>query len=76
MDFFLDNGYVVIKQAFSEEQAAKWTNTMWIRLGLDPSDKSTWDRERIHMPWHKREVVATFAPKVRKLMDPDILNQC
>lgn len=33
------------------------------RLGMDPNDKSTWDRERIHMPSHKREPVAIFAPK-------------
>lgn len=65
--FFLENGYVVIKQAFTKEKAAEWTKTMWIRLGLDPTDKTTWDRERIHMPWHKKEEVATFAPKVSNL---------
>ncbi|CAL1712495.1 unnamed protein product [Somion occarium] len=63
VDFFLENGYAVIKQAFTKEQAAEWTKTMWIRLGLNPNDKSTWDRERIHMPWHHRETVASFAPK-------------
>lgn len=59
---------MVIKGAFTKEQADQWTETMWIRLGLDPNDKSTWDRERVHMPWHKREVVAKFAPKVRNSM--------
>ncbi|EED81036.1 predicted protein [Postia placenta Mad-698-R] len=63
VDFFMENGYVVIKQGFTKEKAAEWTKNMWTRLGLDPNDKSTWDRERIHMPWHKRESVATFAPK-------------
>ncbi|TFY60531.1 hypothetical protein EVJ58_g5093 [Rhodofomes roseus] len=63
VDFFLETGYVVIKQAFTKEKAAEWTKGMWTRLGLDPNDKSTWDRERIHMPWHKREVVSAFAPK-------------
>ena len=37
---------------------------MWVRLGLDPDEPSTWDRERIHMPSHRREPVATFAPRV------------
>ncbi|KAI0081608.1 hypothetical protein K474DRAFT_1252544 [Panus rudis PR-1116 ss-1] len=68
VDFFLENGYVVIKQAFTKEQAAEWTKTMWVRLALDPADKSTWDRERIHMPWHKREKVASFAPKASHLL--------
>ena len=60
----MENGYLVVKQAFSKEKAAEFTKDMWVRLGLDPSDPSTWDRERIHMPWHKREPVATFAPRV------------
>lgn len=60
----MENGYVVIKKAFSKAKAAEWSQTLWIRLGLDSNDKSTWNRERIHMPWHKREPVATFSPKV------------
>ncbi|CCM02483.1 uncharacterized protein FIBRA_04583 [Fibroporia radiculosa] len=63
VEFFMENGYIVIKQAFTPEKAAEWTKDMWVRLGLDPTDKTTWDRERIHMPWHKREPVAAFAPK-------------
>lgn len=61
----MENGYVVIKEAFSKEKAAEWSKHLWVRLGLDPNDKSTWTRERIHMPWHKREPPSTFSPKVR-----------
>ncbi|RDX43461.1 hypothetical protein OH76DRAFT_1410120 [Lentinus brumalis] len=68
IDFFMENGYLVVKQAFSKEKAAEFTQDMWVRLGLDPEDKSTWDRERIHMPSHKREPVATFAPRVWEIM--------
>ncbi|KAL0578023.1 hypothetical protein V5O48_003973 [Marasmius crinis-equi] len=63
VDHFLERGYIVVKNAFSREKAAQWTETMWIRLGLDPSDRTTWDRERIHMPFHEREEVARFSPK-------------
>ena len=70
VDFFMENGYVVIKQAFTKERAAEWTKDMWTRLDLDPNDKSTWDRERIHMPWHKRESVSKFAPKVSLFFIP------
>lgn len=64
IEHFLDYGYLVIKNAFTKEKAAEWSENIWVRLDLDPDDKSTWDRERIHMPFHKREVVSTFAPKV------------
>lgn len=63
--FFLDNGYVVIKQAFTKENAEEWSKNLWVRLDIDPTDKSTWARERIHMPWHKRVPVVNIAPKVR-----------
>ncbi|KAJ4476676.1 hypothetical protein J3R30DRAFT_3292198 [Lentinula aciculospora] len=70
---FLEHGYIVIRNGFTEEKAAEWTKTMWIRLGLDPNDKSTWIRDRIHMPWHHKESVATFAPKVWDAMQ-DLLG--
>lgn len=63
-DFFLENGYVVIKQAFTKEVAAEFSRNLWVRLALDPQDKSTWDRERIHMPFHRRVPVSEIAPKV------------
>ncbi len=64
IDFFLENGYVVIKQAFTKEKADAFTKNIWVRLGMDPNDKSTWNQERVHMPPINREKVATFAPKV------------
>ncbi|KAF8832623.1 hypothetical protein HHX47_DHR1001565 [Lentinula edodes] len=73
VDHFLEHGFIVIQNGFTEERAADWIKTIWIRLNLDPNDKSTWDRERIHMPWHRREKVATFAPKVWDAMQ-DLLG--
>ncbi|KAJ8454099.1 hypothetical protein ONZ45_g19437 [Pleurotus djamor] len=60
---FLEDGYIIVRQAFTPEKAEEWTKTMWTRLGLDPNDKNTWKEERIHMPWHRREEVARYAPK-------------
>ncbi|KAH9933686.1 hypothetical protein B0H21DRAFT_759882 [Amylocystis lapponica] len=68
VNFFMDNGYVVIKNAFTREKAAEFTSTMWVRLGLDPNDKSTWTQEKIHMPSHRSEPVATFAPRAWEAM--------
>ncbi len=55
-----------MKEAFSKTQADAFTRDLWVRLGLDPHDPSTWDRERIHMPSHTRVPVAQFAPKVSR----------
>ena len=63
-EFFIENGYLVVKEAFSREQAAEFTKHLWIRLGLDPNDESTWNLERTHMPHHRFEPVADFAPRV------------
>lgn len=64
VNHFLEKGYIVLKNAFTKEKAAEWTETIWVRLGLDPDDKSTWTRERIHMPHHRRELVKEFSPAV------------
>jgi hypothetical protein len=63
---------VVVKGAFSKEKADEWMKTIWVRLGLDPNDKSTWNQERIHMPFHRRQEVAVFAPKVRISIAPGL----
>ncbi|EGN98485.1 hypothetical protein SERLA73DRAFT_169439 [Serpula lacrymans var. lacrymans S7.3] len=68
IDHFMEHGFIIVKNGFTKEKAEEWTQNIWVRLGLDPNDKATWDRERIHMPWHRRENVASFAPKVWEIM--------
>ncbi|GJE90534.1 hypothetical protein PsYK624_066750 [Phanerochaete sordida] len=63
VDFFLENGYVIIKQAFTREQATNLMTEMWVRLGMDPDDKSTWTQERTNMPVKNMFPVKEFAPK-------------
>ena len=70
----MENGYLIVKNAFSREQAAEFTKDLWVRLGLDPDDESTWDRERIHMPVLRREPVATFAPRVSAPRSPPAIS--
>ncbi|KAH8114326.1 hypothetical protein DFH11DRAFT_1726837 [Phellopilus nigrolimitatus] len=74
VNFFLKNGYVVIKSAFTQEKVDEWTKSVWVRLGMDPNNKSTWTKERIHMPVHRRESVQTFAPKAWAAMK-DLLGE-
>lgn len=40
--FWLDNGYVIIKNAISKEQAAESAAFIWEFEGKDPNDKKTW----------------------------------
>jgi hypothetical protein len=62
-DHFMKHGYLRLTDCFSREKAASWTDDMWARLGYSPTDKSTWDSERVNMPSHRSEPVQTFAPK-------------
>jgi hypothetical protein len=59
---FLADGFVVIKNAFSQEQAQALCRTVWTRLGYDPEDRATWAEHRIHMPSLSHVDVAEFAP--------------
>ena len=73
----MDNGYIKISQAFTKEKAEQFTKDMWVRLGMDPEDKSTWTREWTNLPGecesggrsgvddpaHNFELVSDFAPK-------------
>jgi hypothetical protein len=60
---FLELGFIKIPQCFTRAQAAEWTSTMWTRLGMSPTDKSTWTAERTNMPSHRSVMVQDFAPK-------------
>ena len=67
MDTFMERGFIVLKGAFSKEKCAEWTKDVWVRLGVDPADKSTHaaaGKDRVHMPDHNKERVETFAPRV------------
>jgi hypothetical protein len=60
---FLDKGYVTIKGCFTPEDAKSYIDEAWVRLGYSPTDSSTWDKPRIHMPAIKSFAAADFAPK-------------
>ncbi|QRV84378.1 phytanoyl-CoA dioxygenase [Ceratobasidium sp. AG-Ba] len=62
VDFFMNHGYVVIKKALKEEWIERATHDVWIRLGVDPNDKSTWKSERVNQPWHRRVMAKDVAP--------------
>ncbi|KAI1476424.1 hypothetical protein F4774DRAFT_392935 [Daldinia eschscholtzii] len=62
-DFFLSNGYLKLSNCFTREQAAAVTEGVWTRLGMSPTEKSTWTVEKTNMPSHRTFDCAEFAPK-------------
>lgn len=62
-EHFLRYGYLHLKNCFTREQAAEMTSGVWTRLGMSPSDKSTWNKPRIHMPSHRTFDASVLAPR-------------
>ncbi|KZO95317.1 hypothetical protein CALVIDRAFT_516077 [Calocera viscosa TUFC12733] len=60
---FMEKGYLKLPKAFTKEKASEWLSDLWVRLGMDAEDKSTWTQERIHMPHFRRELVSDFCPQ-------------
>jgi hypothetical protein len=53
---------VTLPGAFDPAKAAPWLAQLWQRLGFSPTDRSTWKKERTHLPSVSREHSSTFAP--------------
>ncbi|KAI3399082.1 hypothetical protein diail_7882 [Diaporthe ilicicola] len=62
-EHFLNNGWLKIPGAFTREQADDITKDVWVRLGMDPNDKTTWHRVWTNMPHHNTFDAASFAPR-------------
>ena len=46
---FLEQGWVKIPKAVPHELVNKFTENVWVRLGYDPDDKSTWLKEKVSL---------------------------
>ncbi|KAI8994061.1 hypothetical protein BD414DRAFT_271828 [Trametes punicea] len=85
-EHFLEHGWVKIPKAVKEEYLKAFTENVWIRLGYDPNDKSTWTKEKIHMPRHREVPTREFMPKAWGAMcevlggedriDPTLFESC
>lgn len=62
-EHFLTHGWLKIPGAFTPEQAETITANVWTRLGMSPTDKSTWNQVRINMPHHSEFDASEFAPR-------------
>ncbi|TGJ80587.1 hypothetical protein E0Z10_g8183 [Xylaria hypoxylon] len=48
-EFFLEHGYLKLTNCFTREQAAEVCEGVWTRLGMSPTDRSTWAKERTNV---------------------------
>ncbi|KAJ9653805.1 hypothetical protein H2198_007033 [Neophaeococcomyces mojaviensis] len=68
IDHFLQHGYVKIPACFSQKAADNVTSSLWTRLGVSATDKSTWstipnlNAGRVNMPSHRTFSAKEFAP--------------
>ncbi|KAK5159231.1 hypothetical protein LTS14_002373 [Recurvomyces mirabilis] len=60
---FMQHGWLKLSNCFSQAQADELIGTVWTRLGMSPTDKSTWHGERHNMPKHNEFEASEFAPK-------------
>lgn len=67
IEHFLANGYVKLTGCFTRARAAEWSKELWVRLGMDPNDSTTWTKERTNMPVLHHFDVAELSPKARAL---------
>ncbi|KAL6787335.1 hypothetical protein J3E68DRAFT_152989 [Trichoderma sp. SZMC 28012] len=64
VEHFMTYGWIKIPAAFTKAQANEWITDLWVRLGYDKDDKSTWIVEKVNMPSHASIDVKEFAPSV------------
>lgn len=61
--YFLEHGWIRIPKAVPDDIIRQFTENVWVRLGYDPNNKSTWTKEKIHMPRHREIPTPDFMPK-------------
>lgn len=59
---FLNQGYIVIRGAFSREKSLSWVREECARVGYDIDDPTTWTEEYIRVSTQRPVTLADFAP--------------
>jgi len=61
-EHFLTKGWLKVPGAIKQEYIDRWMKDMYVRIGYDPNDKSTWHSEYLHLPRHREIPAEEFAP--------------
>ena len=59
---FVTEGYTVLKNAFSGEDAKAWVHEEALAVGIDVDDPSTWTKDYQRIPTKRVETVPNFSP--------------
>lgn len=46
---FVDEGWVLLRNAFPADAAAEVRDIVWKKTGKDPNDRNTWDQKQVHI---------------------------
>jgi hypothetical protein len=61
--FFVEHGWLRVPNAIKPKYLEEWMSNLWVRLGWDPEDKSTWTEEYLKMPRHREVPTYEFCPE-------------
>ena len=59
---FLEQGWIRVPNAMNKEIMDEWLSNMWVRLGMDPNDKTTWKPDYVTMPGHREVRIEELCP--------------
>ena len=59
---FVTHGWLKVENAIKPEIVDAWMADLWTRSGYDERDKSTWELEYLHMPFHRQVRYEEVAP--------------
>ncbi len=60
---FIEKGYVTIKGTVDRDLAKRWTDEAYARLGYDPLDRSTWEKDIVWMDRNHVAPIKELSPK-------------
>ncbi|KAL3448402.1 hypothetical protein BJX65DRAFT_307262 [Aspergillus insuetus] len=61
-EHFLQHGWLKVPNAIDPRYVDAWVADVWARTGYKETDKTTWEYEYLHMPFHRQVRWEYFAP--------------
>jgi hypothetical protein len=65
---FLEHGWLRVPSSIKKKYIDAWLSDMWVRLGMDENDKSTWSTEYLKLPRHREEKAEEVCPEAWEKM--------
>lgn len=69
-EHFVQHGWLRVPGAIKQKYIDEWMKDMWVRLGWDEHDKSTWTEEYLKMPRHREARCEDFCPEAWEKSTP------